>query len=87
MPDWNGVGKLLVLLGAGLVLVGGLIIFLGKFSSLAGEGAWLGWLGKLPGDISIKRNGFSFHAPLTTCLLISIALSVLYYLVSFLWKR
>ena len=37
----------------------------------------LPWLGKLPGDIRIQRPGFTFVLPLTTCLLISAALTLL----------
>jgi hypothetical protein len=36
------------------------------------------WLGRLPGDISIKRENFSFYFPLTTCILISLLLSLLF---------
>jgi Protein of unknown function (DUF2905) len=46
--------------------------------------AGLGWryvgripFGHLPGDIHIVRNGFSFHFPIVTCIVISIALSLL----------
>ncbi len=35
----------------------------------------LKWVGKLPGDIRIEREGFSFHFPLATCLLISLAVT------------
>lgn len=35
------------------------------------------WLGKLPGDIRIQRPGFTFVFPLTTCLLISVVLTLL----------
>lgn len=38
------------------------------------------WLGRLPGDISIKRDNFSFHFPLMTCLLISAILSFIMWL-------
>jgi hypothetical protein len=40
-------------------------------------------LGRLPGDIVIQRGGTTFYFPIVTCLLISIALSVLYWL----WSR
>jgi len=49
---------------------------------LAGIGAlmlWaprLGWLGRLPGDITIQRGGFSLYLPITTCLVISAALTL-----------
>jgi hypothetical protein len=38
------------------------------------------WLGRLPGDINIKRDNFSFHFPLVTCLLISAVLSFVLWL-------
>lgn len=44
------------------------------------------WLGRLPGDIRIEREGFRFYFPLTTCLLISSILSAIAWLVR-LWQR
>jgi hypothetical protein len=38
------------------------------------------WLGRLPGDINIKRDNFSFHLPLVTCLIISAVLSFVMWL-------
>ncbi len=48
---------------------------------LAAAAAWP-WLskfpfGRLPGDIHIVREGFSFHFPIVTCILISVLLSIL----------
>ena len=60
-----------------------LLIVLGLVVLLAGLcWPWLGKLpfGRLPGDISIEREGFSFHLPLTTCLLVSLALTFLVWL-------
>ncbi|KAF7962377.1 hypothetical protein AWV80_22360 [Cupriavidus sp. UYMU48A] len=34
-------------------------------------------LGRLPGDIHMVRDGFSFHFPITTCIVISLLLSIL----------
>jgi membrane protein implicated in regulation of membrane protease activity len=39
-------------------------------------------LGRLPGDIAIERPGFSFYFPLTTSLIISVVLSVVFWLVN-----
>jgi hypothetical protein len=65
-------GKLLIV--AGLVLVGvGVLVW---------AGAHLPWLGKLPGDLSIRKGNFSFYFPLTTCLLVSGVLSVLFHLLN-----
>lgn len=41
-------------------------------------------LGKLPGDIIIKKNNFSFYFPLTTCIIISIILTLIF---SILWRK
>jgi hypothetical protein len=39
-------------------------------------------LGRLPGDIFIQRDGFTFYAPITTGILISLALSLILWLMS-----
>jgi hypothetical protein len=62
--------KTLVLLGALLLLIG----LLWPWISASG-------LGRLPGDISIQRPGFSFFFPLTTSLLLSAVLSLVFRLV------
>jgi uncharacterized protein YybS (DUF2232 family) len=63
----EGIGKLLVLVGVIFVLVGAAL--------WAGFGK--GWLGRLPGDISIEKGGSTFYFPIVTCILISIVLSLL----------
>lgn len=63
-------GKVLVALGLVLVAVGSLILLAGK----------IGWLGKLPGDLVIKRGNFTFYFPLATCLLISIIISFIFWI-------
>ena len=57
--------RFLIILGAALLIVG------------------LGWpwlsklgLGRLPGDIHIERDGFSFHFPIVTCVIVSLVLSL-----------
>jgi hypothetical protein len=37
-------------------------------------------LGRLPGDISVERDGFSFYAPITTGIIVSIVLSLLFWI-------
>ncbi len=58
------------------ILLGGILILLGVFWP------WLQKLpfGRLPGDIFIKREGFQFFFPLTTCLVINIVLTLLYWI-------
>lgn len=60
-----------------LVIVGGVIVLIGL---LLWSGVGRGWFGQLPGDISYKRDGFSFHFPIVTCILISLVLSFLMWL-------
>jgi hypothetical protein len=45
---------------------------------------WIGrlGLGRLPGDILVHRDGFTFYAPITTGILLSVVLSVLFWLLS-----
>ena len=81
MPDFSGLGKLIIVMGFGLVILGLLISLLGKLPS---EGNGLGWLGKLPGDLFIKRDQFTLYFPLTTSIIISIVGSLLLY---FFMKR
>ena len=56
-------GKLLVFLGLGIAGLG-LLLMLGVP------------LGRLPGDIYVKRDGFSFYFPLTTSIILSIVLTL-----------
>ena len=58
-------GKLLVFLGVGLVGLG-LLIMLGVP------------IGRLPGDIYVKRQNFSFYFPLTTSIIVSIILTLIF---------
>ena len=64
----NDFGKILVFLG--LVLVGlGLILLYGPK---------IPWLGRLPGDITIKRDNFTFYFPLASSVIISVVLTILF---------
>ena len=76
MPDWMGVGKTLILVGGILALLGALLTLFGKM------GSGFGWLGRLPGDILIKREHVTVYFPLTTSVLVSIAVSLLLYFLS-----
>jgi uncharacterized protein YybS (DUF2232 family) len=66
----NSAGKILVMLGLAIALIGVLIW----------SGVGKGWLGRLPGDIHYTRGNFSFHFPIVTCLLASIILTVVLWL-------
>jgi hypothetical protein len=58
----------------GLILLGLLLLGLGVLLALSPH---LPWLGRLPGDIRIERPSGSFYFPITTCLLVSVVLSLL----------
>ncbi|ADD28835.1 DUF2905 domain-containing protein [Meiothermus ruber] len=68
------IGRALVALGLVLLLLG--LVWLYAPGLLA-------WFGRLPGDIRIEREGFRFYFPLTSMLLVSLALSLLFNL---LWR-
>lgn len=70
MSDFSGLGRLLIIAGGAIVVVGVVILLLGRLPGL-------GSLGRLPGDIIVRREGFTFYAPITTMLLISIILSLI----------
>ena len=83
MPEWDGLGKALILAGCFLALAGVILLLAEKGAGSGGPlNEWFGWFGKLPGDISVKRDGFSFYFPLTTSILISVVLSLLVYFLS-----
>lgn len=65
-------GRLLIIAGVILIVLGLVVSFHSYFSFLR--------LGRLPGDLSIKRENFSFYFPITTCVLLSIILSLILYL-------
>lgn len=63
-------------LGKSLILLGGVILLVGVLIMLGGK---LPWLGRLPGDILIQRDRFTFYFPLATCLVVSALLSLLFF--------
>ena len=65
-------------LGKMLVSIGVLLTVVGLMLWLAADR--LSWFGRLPGDIRIERPGFQFYAPLMTSLLISLALTLTFWL-------
>jgi hypothetical protein len=84
MPEWNTLGKILIGIGLGIVALGIVLVVVDRISGL---GNVFSWLGKLPGDISIKRDNFSFYFPIATSLVISVLFSLLFYLVGWLFRR
>ena len=68
------VGKFILIIGLVLVAVGAL---LWRFPNL------FGWVGRLPGDVSVQKGNFSFYFPIVTCILISVIVTLL----SWLFRR
>ncbi len=65
----SDIAKLTIAAGLVLVAVGLLLAVMGKIPGL----------GKLPGDILIKKGDFTFYFPLATCMITSIAFSLILY--------
>ena len=66
-------GKMLLVIGIAIAAIGGLLLIAGRFGLP---------LGRLPGDISYRGKSIFVYFPLGTCLLISILLTAVLYLLS-----
>ena len=66
MAGFEGIGRVLIIAGIILAVVGLLLAF----------GERIPLLGKLPGDILIRRDGFTFFFPVVTFLLLSVILTI-----------
>lgn len=84
MTEWEGLGKVLIAVGLAMATAGMLMVLGDR---VPGIGALFGWFGRLPGDVSIKREQFSFHFPIVTGLVLSVILSLVFYLLSWLFRR
>lgn len=67
MQGPEGLGRILIIIGAVIVVLGLLLAFGGRIPLL----------GKLPGDILIKKDGISFYFPIVTFLLLSVILTLI----------
>lgn len=67
----TGVGKLIVFVGLVLVVVGGVVMLLGRAHVP---------LGRLPGDIVYRGKNTTFYFPIVTCIVISVVLSLVMWL-------
>jgi len=71
-----GLGKILLGVGLVMVLLGGFLLLVSNFSGK------VPWLGRMPGDVYIERGSWRFYFPLTTSIVLSVALTVLFWLFS-----
>ncbi|MDD5746027.1 MAG: DUF2905 domain-containing protein [Candidatus Omnitrophica bacterium] len=65
-------GKMLVIAGIGIIFLGALFMLAGKVKGI----------GHLPGDIYIQRRNFTFYFPLATSILLSLVLSLFWWIFS-----
>jgi hypothetical protein len=70
MVGLGPLGKMLILLGVFIILIGVLLLI----------GEKIPWIGRLPGDIIIRKKNFTFYFPIVTSILISIILTLLFML-------
>jgi hypothetical protein len=73
----DGLGKILLIVG-GVIVVIGLLLFLSPH---------IPFLGKLPGDIFIKKDNVSFYFPIVTFLLISVVLTIIVNVILYFLKK
>jgi len=73
----TGLGKILLIAGGVIVVVGLLLVF----------SQHIPFLGKLPGDIFIKKDNFSFYFPIVTMLIVSIALTIIINVILYFWNK
>jgi hypothetical protein len=69
--------------GLTLVVIGLVIAGIGFVCWIAPS---IPWLGRLPGDVRIERDNFRFYFPLTTCVILSVVLSGIVWLVRQFWR-
>ena len=70
-------GKILIVFGFLIVGIGALLMFIDKIP----------YIGKLPGDLNIKRDNFQFYLPIMTSIIISVLVSLVFWLISILNKK
>jgi Protein of unknown function (DUF2905) len=74
--------RMLMLTGALLFVAGAAWWLVGR----TGGGSAVSWIGRLPGDIRVEKPHFRFYFPLATCLLASVVLTALLWLIQ-RWHR
>lgn len=67
MSEFGGLARLFLMIGVMFLVLGGLLSLIGKVPGI----------GRLPGDIYIRRPGLTIYIPITTMLLISLILSLI----------
>jgi len=69
MQGFETMGKMFILIGLFVLMIGLVMTFAPRLK--------IPFLGRLPGDIRIEREGFSFYFPLVTCIVLSVLLTII----------
>ncbi len=77
MPEFESLGRILLLIGLLIVVLGAVLLLAGRIPVL----------GRLPGDILIQRDNVSCWFPIATMIILSILLSIILSLVSLFFRR
>ncbi len=72
----QSLGKYLVILGVLIAVIGVILVLAPKIN----------FFGRLPGDIVIKRENFTFYFPVVTCIILSAVLTIIFWLINFFTK-
>jgi len=72
MGSMQQLGKILILAGIFLMIAGAILLI---------SGNKLGWMGHLPGDLRIERENFRFYFPVTTLIIISLILNLVFWVI------
>jgi hypothetical protein len=70
----SDLGRVLIVLGGGVLLLGVILLFADRVP----------WLGRLPGDFAVRRGPVTFYFPLATSIVVSLVLTVL---LNLFWRR
>ena len=84
MPEGGNLGKLLIGIGSIIAVLGVLLL---KADRTPGNSNLLVLFGKLPGEISNKRDKINLFFPLGTSIVLSVILSLVFYLLSWIFRR
>jgi Protein of unknown function (DUF2905) len=77
MSSFSDLGKLLLVIGGLIVLLGLVLLVVGRIP----------FFGRLPGDIAVRRGNVSFYFPIVTCLVVSVVLTIVVNLLLVLFRR
>jgi len=72
MQGFQLLGKILIIFGLFIVIIGILLLLGGKIP----------WIGRLPGDIIIEKKDYSIYIPITTSIILSILLTLIFWILS-----